>query len=188
MDPLTLGIGAVGLGLKLFGGFSASSDAKKAAGIEQNIAGLEGDVNAQRQQAMELSARRQQLEIFRNAQRVRAQGLNAAVSQGANFGTGLIGGQNQATSQGLFNSEGVNQNLEIGRNIFGINNKITGQKQQLAEVKGDIATDQGWASLGGSILSSAGTISNIAGAAGSFAGNFSSLMGPGSLSGGFGRT
>src|SRR5258706_2000925 len=115
MDPLTLGIGAIGLGLQIFGGAKQASDtsalAQKSYAINSQITGLEGQVNDQRRQAMELSARRQQLEIFRNTQRARAQGLAAATNQGAQFGSGLAGGQAQATDEGLFNIAGVNQNL-----------------------------------------------------------------------------
>lgn len=161
MDPITLGISAVGLGLSLWGQSKASEDAAQVAQLERQKFGVEQQVNAQRQQQMELSARRQQLEIFRNTQRARAMGLNAAVNQGAQYGSGLAGGQASTTSQGLFNSQGVNQNLQIGRNIFGLNDKISSLNMQESTVKGKQAEDQGWASLGGSILSNAGTIGNL---------------------------
>lgn len=163
MDPLTLGIGAIGVGLQLAGGIGGVSAAHQAAGIQQKITGLETQANDQRRQAMELSARRQQLEIFRNTQRARASGLNASVNQGAQFGSGKAGGQAQATDQGLFNIAGVNQNLGIGRNLFSINNDISQQKMQLSAVQGDMATYQGLSNLGGAITKGAGTISNIAG-------------------------
>src|SRR5882762_9653538 len=154
MDPLTLGIGAVGLGLKLFGTMSASDDSAKIADLERKKFGVEQQVNDQRQIAMNLSARRQQLEVYRNTQRARAQGLNAAVQQGAQFGSGLAGGQAATSSQGLFNQMGITQNQAIGNNIFGLDNQISGFNMQESTLKGKQATDQGWASLGGSILSS----------------------------------
>ncbi len=184
MDPITLGIGAVGLGLKLFGSLSASSDANKISQVEQQKFGVEQQVNDQRQQAMNLSARRQQLEIFRNTQRARAQGLNAAVQQGAQFGSGFAGGQASTQSQGLFNSLGVSQNQQIGNNIFGLDSRISGLNSQEAGLKGQMATDQGWSSLGGSILSSAGTLGGIAKSAGGAFGNIGgAFMGGGSPSG-----
>jgi hypothetical protein len=78
MDPVTLGIEAVGIGLSAFGAFGAASKAKEASQVQVGIAQDEQRINAQKQQAMELSARRQQLEILRNTQRARAQGLNSA--------------------------------------------------------------------------------------------------------------
>jgi len=196
MEPVTLGLQALGMGLKLFGAFSGASDtenySKQINSYEQEKFGLEKQVNDQRRQAMELSARRQQLEIFRNTQRARAQGLNAAVNQGAQFGSGIQGGQAGTLNQGLFNALGVNQNLAIGRNIFGLDDQITGVNAKESTVKSqmqaDLAQDQAWQSLGGSLLQSSGTIGNIGGAIG---GNFSKMAGlfsPGSLSGGFGNT
>lgn len=163
MDPLTLGISAVGLGLQLFGGASAASKAHEAYGIQQNITGLEGQANEQRRTAMELSARRQSMEIFRNQQRARALGINNATNQGASYGnsSGLPGGLAQVADQSMFNLQGVNQNLEIGRNMFGIDSQISQQKLALSGVQGQMATDQGIAQLGGSIAGSAKTLGSI---------------------------
>lgn len=171
MDPisaLTMATQVVGLGMSLFGGASAASDAKQAATIQSNIAGLEGGLEDQRHTAMELSAHRQQLEILRSNQRVRALAQNTAVTQGAQFGSGLQGGEAQIQDQGLFNLAGVNQNLEIGEKMFGINQQITGQKQQLAQVQGQMATDQSLASLGGALVKSGPAVGNIASGFGNF--------------------
>lgn len=201
MDPLTLSIAAIGVGMSLFGGVSGAGNAKDAAGlqaqeataaqgIQSNISGLEGSVNSQRQQQMALSSQRQQLENFRNTQRIRAQGLNAAVGQGAQFGTGLQGAQAQATDQGLFNSQGINQNLEIGNNLFSLDNQISQQKLalsglqsstnvQLSGIQSNMATDQGIANVGSALTKSAGTASNIFGAVKSGMGGFGSGGGTG---------
>lgn len=163
MDPLTLGIAAVGLGTQLFGGMSASAHAKEAYGIHSNITGLEGQVNDQRRTAMELSARRQSMEIFRNSQRARATAINNATNQGANYGnsSGLPGGLAQVADQSMFNLQGVNQNLELGRNIFGLDDQISRQKLALSGVQGSMATDQGISQLGSSIAGNAGTLGKM---------------------------
>lgn len=163
MDPLTLGIAAVGLGLQVFGGASAASKAHEAYGIQQKITGLEGQVNEQRRTAMELSARRQSMEIFRNNQRARSLAVNNATNQGASYGnsSGLPGGLAQVADQSMFNLQGVNQNLELGRNIFGLDGQISQQKLALTGVQGEMATDQGIAQLGSSITGSAGTLGKI---------------------------
>ena len=161
MNPLS-DLGAItsliGLGTSLFGGMSSASDAKEAAQIQSNIASDEGQLEDQRHIAMELSASRQQTEILRSNQRSRALAINNATSQGAQFGSGLQGGLAQVTDQSLFNLAGVNQNLQIGETMFGINQQITQQKQQLASVQGQEATDQGIASLGGAITKAGPTI------------------------------
>lgn len=161
MDPLTVGLQAVGVGMQIFGAFGASSDAHRAAELNKGIAGDEQQINEQKRTQMEMSARRQQMEIMRNAQRARAQGTAAAVNQGANLGSGLGGAQSQNAAQGAFNLQGVNNNLAIGENIFNTNNDISSKKMQLADVQASQATDSAIMSLGGSVVSSAGTISNI---------------------------
>lgn len=166
MDPISAGLGAIGLGMQLFGGISAASHAKEAYGIQSQITGLETQVNDQRRTAMELSASRQQMEIFRNNQRARSMAVNNATNQNAQFGSGLQGGLAQIQGQSLFNLAGVNQNLSIGRNIFGINDKISQQKLALSGVQSEMVTDQSISGFGSSLMKSSGTISNIAGAVG----------------------
>jgi hypothetical protein len=168
MDPITAFTAAtqvVGLGISLFGGSSASSDAKHAAEIQSNIAGFEGQLEDQRHTAMELAARRQSVETLRTNQRARSTAINNATNQGAQFGSGLQGGLAEVADQGLFNLSGINQNLAIGESMFNINKQITGQKQQLAQVQGQQATDQGLASLGGSIMKAGPTIGSLGGSA-----------------------
>lgn len=162
MEPFTTTIGLVGLGLSLFGGLSAAEDAKQAASIQNKMAGLQGDLEDQRHTAMVLASNRQQMEILRTNQRARSTALNNAVSQNANLGSGLQGGLAQVQDQGLFNLAGVNQNLEIGEAQFKINKQITEQKQQLATVQGQQATDQGLASLGGALTKSAPMLGSLA--------------------------
>jgi len=167
----------VGFGMSLFGGVSAAEDAKHAADIQSKIAGYEGDLEDQRHKAMELAASRQSMEIIRSNQRSRSLAVNNAVNQGANLGSGLQGGLAQVQDQSLFNLAGVNQNLEIGQAMFGINKQITEQKQQLAQVQGQSATDQGIASMGGTLVKAGPTFGNIV----------SSYTGGSSKSSGFGN-
>lgn len=162
MEPITAAIGAIGLGANLFFGQRAKEDANYINADEQRKFGLQKDVNAQRQTAMELSGRRQQMEDFRNMQRARAQGIQNATTQGANKGSGLQGGIADVENQGFFASAGVNQNLQIGRNIFSIDNNITDLNADESNRKADQATNQQWASLGGSVMQNAGTIGKVA--------------------------
>lgn len=160
-NPIGAVASLVGLGASLFGGAGQAGVAKEEAGISAANAGLERDVNDQRRQAMVLTARRQQMENFRNTQRARAQGLNAAVNQGASMGSGLQGGQAQAADMGMTNSVGINQNLGIGENIFNLDNQISGNKIKLASLGGLSATYQGVSSLGGSLSKAAGPLGSM---------------------------
>ncbi len=161
MDPLSIGLQVVGFGLQMFGAFGASNNAHQIAEVNKGIAADEQKINEQKRQQMLLESRRKQMEIFRNEQRQRAMATAAAVNQGAQFGSGLQGGLAGVTSMSLFNSQGINQNVEIGQNIFGINNDISSKKMQLAELGADQAQNQGLASLGGSLMKAGPTIGQL---------------------------
>ena len=104
--------------------------ATNSATINKNIIGTEFQMEAQRQQAMELDAKRQQMEIIRNQQRARALTLTNATAQGAQFGTGVQGGYGQTQGQAGTNLLGTQQQLDLGRNMFNLNKQLAGQKQQ----------------------------------------------------------
>lgn len=161
MDPFTMMASVAGMAVSAYGAFSAASDANKASQASQQISGLESQVNDQRKQAMELSARRQSMEVLRNNQRARSMALNSATNQGAQQGSGLQGGYGQISGQSGVNLLGINQNLEIGRNIFGLDNQINQQKMLISQYQGQEATDQAWSSFGKSLGGSAGTLGNI---------------------------
>lgn len=69
MDPVSLGIAAVGLGLQIYGGFRQSENAKEVAAVSQDMAKQEQSINDAKVRQMELEGRRTQLQNIRNAQR-----------------------------------------------------------------------------------------------------------------------
>lgn len=170
MDPLTLGMAAVGIGLQIFGGSKSASNAKAIAAQNQRIAADEQAINEQKRQQMELEAQRKQVENLRNAQRLRAQATAAATTQGAGMGSGLAGGLAQITGMQNWNSLNLGQNLAIGENIFNTNNDISGARAQLATLQGQQATNQGLMSLGGALVSNSETIGKFFGGSSGFGG------------------
>lgn len=195
MDPFTLLMGATslaGLGMKIFGGDKQGSDSSayasqsnaamqaygaKATGLNNQIADQEQSANDVRQQAMEVSARRQSLEIMRNSQRMGALALSNAVNSGSQFGSGLAGGEAQVQDQSAFNLQGVNQNLMAGRQMFGIDNTISGLKRNVANnqltyqmQKGSLdaqyqtqsANNQGMQAFGGGLMQAASPMGAMA--------------------------
>lgn len=162
-NVLGAGVSAIGLGMSIFGGMQQAGIAKEQAGVSADVARQEQGINDQKQQAMELAGRRQQLEIIRNNQRARAMAENSAVNQGAQFGSGLQGGLAQIQDQSTFNLVGVNSALETGRNIAGYNNAISTDKIRLAQLGGDAASAAGFASLGGSIMKAGPAIGALSG-------------------------
>lgn len=178
------GISAVGLGMSLFGGMSSSRSAQEAAQIQAKITGLESNVNDQHEQAMQLDARRKSLEQIRLSQRAAAQATAVATMQGAQFGSGLQGGLGQITDQSTFNLQGINQNLAIGENIFGLDRQISSQKMALSKVQSNMASSQGLSSLGGSLMSAGPGIGRLSQGLGNpFSNSGGMFMGGGSPSG-----
>ncbi len=161
MDPLTLGIAAVSMGIQIFGGVGASKAASQATAIQQQEIQSEEQANSVRQTAMEVNARRMSLENFRKNQQLASQAKMNATSGNSQFGSGLAGGLGQVKSEGLFNDQGIQQNLGLGEKLFSIDNQIDQDKIALAGTQSTIATDQSISGFGAALGKNAGTISNI---------------------------
>ncbi len=125
---------------------TAATQSVTAAGesrtINQGIVGEQREIEATKRQAMEVDARRQQLEIIRNQQRGRALGLTTATAQGAGKGSGLQGGYGQVSGQTGVNLLGVQQNLQAGRNIFDSNASISDFNSDMADLTYNYAVQQ----------------------------------------------
>ena len=158
MDPFSalLGLGLTAVGT--FMGMGAASDYNVA---QKKDIQLEQQVEGQRKQAAQLKYERDSMEVFRNNQRARAQGLEAATSQGAQFGSGLQGAYGQIRGQTGYNLLGINQNKEIGDNVFGLNAQISNTKIDMANSQKDQQLAQGITSLGSSIFGSSKALGNI---------------------------
>jgi hypothetical protein len=160
---VSAGLSLLGLGISLFGGNEEAEARKKMAAVSQEKFQHEQEINDQREIQMQMSSRRQSLEIIRNTQRARAMGLQAAVSQGASKGSGYAGGQGEEASRGFFNLQGINQNLEIGENIFGINKLITQNNMKLSQLQTEVSEAQGTQSIGAGISKSADPLGRLSG-------------------------
>ena len=162
MDPFTLALAGVGMATSLFGAISGAGVAQQTASVSANIASQEEAENDQREKQMELQAGRQQTQNIRNTQQARALGLTAATSSGSQFGSGLAGAQGAATDMGTWNALGINQNLGIGRTLYGLSNNISADKIKLAQLGGQAATDQGISNFGAALTNSSGTLGKMA--------------------------
>lgn len=147
------GLGAAGLGLSIAGTLSGMSEAKQQSQLSMGVAQGQENIDALRQQQMQLQSSRQSMENLRNTQKALATGKAAAANQGALYGSGYAGGQAQATDQGGWNALNINQNLEIGNQIFAQDQTIDQEKIQEAQVAGKQATSQGEMAIGGDVLS-----------------------------------
>lgn len=119
--------------------------ANQSYGINSGTIQAEQQIQAQQAQAMEIDARRQQLEVIRNQQRNRALALATGVGQagqGAISGSALQGAYGQASGQSGVNLLGIQQNLQIGRNIYGLNQTISGNQIAMNDLQHTYALQQ----------------------------------------------
>lgn len=110
--------------------------------INQGIVNEQKNIEGIKRQAMEVDARRQQLEIIRGQQRARALGLTNATATGSSKGSGLQGGYGQISGQSGVNLLGVQQNLQAGRGVFDANAAITGFNSDMADLTYNYAVQQ----------------------------------------------
>lgn len=161
MDPLSLALGGIGLGMSLFGGFNQASNtrryAQQSSALASNIAEEEKQSNLLKYEKQALEGRRSQLESIRNSQRARANAEAAAVNQGASQGSGLQGGYGQISGQLNNNLQNVNFGQYYSQQNFAQANQMSDLKMQQAQLQAqyqsDTATNQGIQQLGGAIMS-----------------------------------
>lgn len=153
MDPITIGLEVGGLALSAFGSGSSMFGASKASALSQQEMQLQEQQNGVRQNQMQISNNRQQMEVLRNTQRQRSMALSTGVNQtGATTGSGTQGGMSEVSSEGNTGLSGLQSSLELGNQMFSLDNQINSVKSQMANNASNMATDQGIASLGGAMM------------------------------------
>ncbi len=135
-----LAISGIGLGANIIGGVMQTNAAKKA--------------EAAREKQMNLDAARQRREVARQAIIARSVALSNATNQGASQGSGLPGGYGQITGEAGRQTVGINQNQEIGSDIFAAN-------RAYYTASGITGFGSGLTSIGGAIMNNAGTINRL---------------------------
>lgn len=103
---------------------------------------------------MDLDAARRRRQIIREAQLARATALSNATNQGAASGSGLQGGLAQITGQENESILGVNQNQELGTDIFKANADAR-SGQTISNV------GQAFQTVGGQIMQNRGAIQRV---------------------------
>lgn len=164
MDPITAAISIAGLGISLFSSVKEAGISSQETALSQQNTQLQIQENAQRQLAMQISARRQQTQDVRTAQMTASRNLATGVGQtGGTSSSGVVAGQQGATSGGDFNLQGVNQNLQIGNTLFGLQNQQSQNQIAMAGLQGQMNNWKGIGAIGGSLSGSAGPLGNILG-------------------------
>ena len=148
VDPISLSITALSVGAQLFGTYEKSQGAAAQLQTQQQEIGVEQQENALRQQMMNLSSKREQMQVLRNVQRARSLVLSNAASSGAQFGSALGGGFGQIAGAGNTNALKIAQDTEAGNQMFGFQNTMLGLKQQYAAEGGQINFGSGIMDIG----------------------------------------
>lgn len=178
MEPISTGMQLAGLGFKLAGFLGGQDSAKEYNETQRQQALLEQAAENERRKQMELMARRQQMEVIRNAQRARSLALQNATNQGAQFGSGLQGGYGQVAADANYNLLGINQNLQIGRALFANSAAQSQNRMRMADARSEMQFWDSLGGLGGQLISSAPMARELSPIASNKGGTF--FMGSGS--------
>lgn len=163
MPALTTAIAIAGLGLAAGGAAMQFQGASSAAHAQQQQLMLQQQEEAQRKQQMELDAMRRKREMVRQSIAARAASLTATTSQGAGGvnGSALPGAYGGIAGQTGVNIQGADQNLEIGRNMFGLKSQETLSSMAYARAQARTGFGQGLSSLGQGLIKNMEPISRV---------------------------
>lgn len=163
--PLPLLVGAVAL--SAVGTFMSVSAAQASASANRDIAASQQQANQISLRAMEVESRRRQLETIRQGQIAKSQSTAVATAQNAQLGSGLQGGIAQVSGEQNFNLLGLNQNLDLGKEMASVNNRISQDRMSLASAQGLAGWGAGFSGFGNTLTANAGAITRLSGGSGS---------------------
>lgn len=166
MDPVSLLLGVSGLALQAYGASQKMQGSTQANLAQQHQVQLEQQAEGVKKDFMETKARRDEMEVARNAQKARGLALNNAATQGAQFGSGLQGGLGQISGEANTNMLGIGQALMGGRQMFDITSQISGTKIEQLQGQQKSSEGAGWMGLGSALTGAIGPMKQLTGAPG----------------------
>lgn len=158
-------IAGIGLAVSAAGTATSYMGAQKQAKGQKRAQMGQALAEQARKKQMDLDSARKRRETIRQANIQRSQALATAAAQGATGegGSALAGIEGTISGEMGRNILAINQNQEIGQEVFDAN-AITAQGQSQAAKGATMAnTGSGITSLGGAITNNAGTIAKIGG-------------------------
>ncbi len=148
---------AAGTGLVL-----QQQGAKRARSAQRSQAAATRRAEAARRRQMQLQARRERRQAFRQQQAAQAQGLQAFASSGAGVNSsGIQGGFAETSSTGAEQIVSVRQNLELGEQIFSANEQSTAAQFGVNRARAQQSTGQGLFNLGTNVVRNSTDIGQI---------------------------
>jgi hypothetical protein len=183
-------IGAVGIGISLFGA-SEQADAAAAQAAAQRQANADQvahqrKTEAIRLEAMNIDADRKRRAMIRESIIARSQALSATTAKGASQGSALPGALGTIGGELGFGIAGVNAQQRLGLQMFTANNEyLDARLRNAAAIESaqvDMANAQAWSAIGGTLTNNSERLGRIGG---NFLGSgfFSSSPSPSSYGG-----
>lgn len=156
-------IAGAGAAASAYGTVQTMNASKEARAAQERAAQEEKLQNQLRRKAMELDARRRNIEQVRQNQRARAMALATTTAQGASGGSALGGAYGQASGMTASNILGTNQSLELGRANFASDDRLSDARLAYSNAQGAASAGAAWSSIGGTAMNVSGTFGNIFG-------------------------
>jgi hypothetical protein len=165
MAAISAMVGVIGLGISAASAFMSYSAQQKQAEMQAKALQLQQQAEKSRQQQMNLEAMRKKREIVRNAIAARSEALAVGTAQGSagDGSSALPGAYGGISGQSTGQLQAVNQNQQIGNNIFSLHRQMYGAYQQAASAGSDAAMWSGIGSLGGMLMKNNTTIGGMVG-------------------------
>lgn len=158
---ITGAIAAVGVGSAIAGTATSMFGASEQNAAQQQMIAIQSKEQKQRQNLFEIQQQRQTVENLRNAQKAGSQARTNAVAQGAQFGSGLLGGLEEIQGESNYNVLGIRQNTQIGENLYSLDQQLTQAKIASANAATTQQIGGSLTSLGGTLISSMGEIGKL---------------------------
>lgn len=168
---ITAIVGAVGLASAAVGTATSIIGASAQGDAQQQMLAIQAQEQKQRQNLFEIEQQRKRVEDLRNAQGATALARSRAVNQGAQFGSGLLGGLAQVKGESNYNLLGIEQNTQIGENLFSLDNQLSQAKIASAQAATVQSIGSSLTSFGGAAINSMGAIGNLTSGFGSSGGS-----------------
>jgi hypothetical protein len=154
-------IAAIGVGIAGYGAYQSSSSASQSNALQAQSVAIQQEQLALQKKSMELDARRRRRDIIRQNVAARSAALATTVAQGAQFGSALPGAYGGIEGRTGTNLLGIDQNLEIGRDMFGLKSRGAEVSGQIANANSNAASGAAMTSLGGALVTNSGQIAKI---------------------------
>lgn len=154
-------VGAVGLAASALGVGTSIYGAEQQSEAQQQMLAIQQKEQEQRKNLFEIEQQRKRVEDLRQGQIAQSTARANAVSQGAQFGSGLLGGLAEIQGESNYNILGIQQNTQVGENLFSLDQQLTQAKIASAQASTYQQIGSSLTSFGGQAISSMGEIGKL---------------------------